>query len=100
VISLAAYLLRAWRVPTVPEPPKRGRGARVAPPDAATVAATAEARALLIAAGVACFAAFAHGLLDNFYFLIDLAFVWWLLLALAQIGAEHAAGAAEPVEGW
>ncbi len=26
--------------------------------------------------------------MDNFYFLIDLAFVWWLLLALIQVAAD------------
>ena len=40
---------------------------------------------LLIAAGAACLAAVAHGLIDNFYFLIDLAFAWWLLLALVAV---------------
>ena len=47
-----------------------------------------EARPVLAAAGVACGAAVVHGLLDNFYFLIDLAFVWWLFLALIQTAAE------------
>ena len=106
LISLVSSLARAWRLAAPappPTPPPRGRGAKGRQPLAATseaVAASAEARALLIAAGVACIAAFTHGLLDNFYFLIDLAFAWWLLLALAQIGAGDAAGAAEPVEGW
>ncbi len=103
-ISLVALLVRAWRVPPVAPPqPQRGRSAKGPQPRMATSAdsaATAEARALVIAAGVACIAAFTHGLLDNFYFLIDLAFAWWLLLALVQIGATDPAGTTEPVEGW
>lgn len=45
-------------------------------------------------------AALVHGLLDNFYFLIDLAFVWWFLLALLQVATEtgEARAAPEPVE--
>ena len=31
-----------------------------------------------------------HGLVDNFYFLIDLAFIWWFLLALAAIASDEA----------
>ncbi|HEY8601634.1 MAG TPA: O-antigen ligase family protein [Thermomicrobiales bacterium] len=45
-------------------------------------------RRVIIAAAVAFTAAFIHGLVDNFYFLIDLAFVWWFLLALLAIASE------------
>lgn len=45
--------------------------------------ATDESRAMLVAVAAALVAATVHGLVDNFFFLIDLAFVWWLLLALA-----------------
>lgn len=48
-------------------------------------------RRLLIATGIACGAAFIHGLVDNFYFLIDLAFVWWFFLALIQITTDTGA---------
>jgi hypothetical protein len=80
----------------VAPPTKAGRKATAIAP--ATEEAPDDARRVLIAAGVACVAAFTHGLLDNFYFLIDLAFVWWLLLALVQIGAERRSE--EPTEGW
>jgi O-antigen ligase len=96
--SLALRLVRAWR-PAVARPPKpAGRGAGAA---TAERAANHELRPVLIAAGVACVAAVVHGLLDNFYFLIDLAFAWWFLLALVQIGAAGwGEGDAEPTEGW
>lgn len=45
--------------------------------------ATDESRALFVAVGAALVAATVHGLVDNFFFLIDLAYVWWLLIALA-----------------
>jgi len=53
-----------------------------------------EGRRLLFAAVIAAAAATVHGLVDNFYFLIDLAFIWWFLLALIasasdEIGAEQ-----------
>jgi putative inorganic carbon (HCO3(-)) transporter len=54
-----------------------------------------ESRRLLIAAAVACAAALTHGLVDNFYFLIDLAFVWWFLLSLVNIAAEEGLAARE-----
>jgi hypothetical protein len=65
-------------------------------------------RPLLAAAGLAMVAAFVHGTIDNFFFLIDLAFIWWFLLAIADIaiGATDAAdgdctdGAGVPREGW
>lgn len=95
--SLALRLVRAWTPPMVATlPPKAGRKATAIAP--ATEATPDDVRRVLIAAGIACVAAFTHGLLDNFYFLIDLAFVWWLLLALVQIGAERWVG--EPTEGW
>lgn len=94
--SLVMRLLRALRPPAIPTPKRPGRG------DVADVgAANDELRPVLIAAGVACVAAIVHGLLDNFYFLIDLAFAWWLLLALVQVGGEERGAApAEPTEGW
>lgn len=61
--ALAASLARGWRATVDPSQ-----------------------RRLTIAAGLACIAAVAHGLVDNFFFLIDLAFVWWFLLALPRIG--------------
>ena len=64
--SMATKLVQAWRA--------AGEGT--------------EARQILAAVGVACGAALVHGLLDNFYFLIDLAFVWWLFLALIQTAGE------------
>lgn len=68
-------------------------------------------RRVVVAAGVAALAAVVHGAIDNFYFLIDLAFIWWFLLALAQIAADRPEAAAtaagsttdapdEPAEGW
>ena len=62
--------------------------------------ADGQERALVVATGVAALAALVHGLLDNFYFLIDLAFVWWFLLALLQVATEtgEARAAPEPVE--
>ena len=60
----------------------------------ATVAArgwraqTGEGRRLLFAATIAAAAAVVHGLVDNFYFLIDLAFIWWFLLALIAVASE------------
>ena len=84
--SLARQLAHAWSpVATPAEKPGRKGTATAVTPDAMAD----ERRRVLIAAGIACVAAFTHGLLDNFYFLIDLAFVWWLLLALVQIGAER-----------
>ena len=56
---------------------------------------TDESRRLLIAAAIACAAGLTHGLVDNFYFLIDLAFVWWFLLALVNIAAEEGLAAQE-----
>jgi len=53
-------------------------------------AATDDARRVIIATAVALSAAVIHGLVDNFYFLIDLAFVWWFLLALLAIASEEA----------
>lgn len=47
-----------------------------------------ESRRIIIAAAVALTAALIHGLVDNFYFLIDLAFVWWFLIALLDIASE------------
>lgn len=61
IASLPAHLVRSWRATTGPA---RQR--------------------LTIAAGLACGAAVAHGLVDNYFFLIDLAFIWWFLLALLQ----------------
>lgn len=58
----------------------------------------AEERHLLIAAGLAVLAATVHGLLDNFYFLIDLAFLWWFLLALIQtVGVAGRGGTPAPI---
>jgi putative inorganic carbon (HCO3(-)) transporter len=48
-----------------------------------------EGRRLLFAATIAAAAALVHGLVDNFYFLIDLAFLWWFLLALIAIATEE-----------
>lgn len=45
--------------------------------------ATDEARALYVAVAAALVAATVHGLVDNFFFLIDLAYVWWFFIALA-----------------
>jgi putative inorganic carbon (HCO3(-)) transporter len=56
---------------------------------------TDESRRLLIAAAIACAAGLTHGLVDNFYFLIDLAFVWWFLLSLVNIAAEEGLAARE-----
>lgn len=53
--------------------------------------ASGGARRLLLAVGVATVAGFVHGLVDNFYFLIDLAFVWWFLLALGAIAGDEMA---------
>lgn len=86
--SVASYLARAWRPVAAPPAPKSGRKSVVA---TSVIPAIDDDRRVLIAAGVACVAAVTHGLLDNFYFLIDLAFVWWFLLALVQIGAERQA---------
>ncbi len=63
--SLAVTIIRGWR------------------------ATTDDARRVIIAAAVALTAALIHGLVDNFYFLIDLAFVWWFLLALTAIASEE-----------
>lgn len=71
-------------------------GARVA--DGLRVA-TGATRRLLVAAGLACCAAVVHGLVDNFYFLIDLAFIWWFLLALIQVAADAAAREADALDG-
>lgn len=59
-------------------------------------AASGETRRLLFAATIAALAAAVHGLVDNFYFLIDLAFIWWLLLALVAIAADDLRAEAEP----
>ena len=48
-----------------------------------------EGRRLLFAATIAAAAATVHGLVDNFYFLIDLAFIWWFLLALIAIASDE-----------
>ena len=48
-------------------------------------------RRLLFAATIAAAAATVHGLVDNFYFLIDLAFIWWFLLALIAIASDEIA---------
>jgi O-antigen ligase len=50
-----------------------------------------EGRRLLFAATIAAVAATVHGLVDNFYFLIDLAFIWWFLLALIAIASDEIA---------
>jgi len=60
--------------------------------------AQGESRRLLLAAALACAAALTHGLVDNFYFLIDLAFIWWLLLALLSIATEDVAVAQSVTE--
>jgi hypothetical protein len=62
--------------------------------------AGSQERTLVVATGAAALAALVHGLLDNFYFLIDLAFVWWFLLALLQVATEtgEATTVSEPVE--
>ena len=52
---------------------------------------TGAARRLLLAVAIAGIAGTIHGLVDNFFFLIDLAFVWWFLLALAAIASEESA---------
>lgn len=52
---------------------------------------TGDARRLLLAVAVAGVAGLIHGLVDNFFFLIDLAFVWWFLLALAAIAGDETA---------
>lgn len=97
--SLATRLARAWQPPVEKRTGKAGRVAVAAAQPADTAAD--DSRRIVVAAGVACIAALVHGLLDNFYFLIDLAFVWWLLLALVQTGTERRdEGATEPVEGW
>jgi putative inorganic carbon (HCO3(-)) transporter len=51
--------------------------------------ASGDARRIIIAAAVALLAALIHGLVDNFYFLIDLAFVWWFLLALIATASQE-----------
>jgi putative inorganic carbon (hco3(-)) transporter len=83
LVSLAVRVVQSWRLGEAGE------------------------RRLLVAATLACLAALVHGTIDNFYFLIDLAFSWWLLLALLQIAtlpASEASGDAnrvsEPGEGW
>jgi hypothetical protein len=53
--------------------------------------ATENARRLIVAATIASVAALVHGLVDNFYFLIDLAFVWWFLIALVAIASDDPA---------
>lgn len=68
--ALGARLVRGWQEATAPGD-----------------------RRLLVAAGVACGAALVHGSIDNFYFLIDLAFLWWLLLALIQLSSDREAEA-------
>ncbi len=57
-----------------------------------------EGRRLLFAATIAAAAATAHGLVDNFYFLIDLAFVWWFLLALIAIASDEIGAEQEQAE--
>ncbi len=52
---------------------------------------TGAARRLFLAVAVAAIAGVIHGLVDNFFFLIDLAFVWWFLLALAAIAGDETA---------
>jgi O-antigen ligase len=46
-------------------------------------------RRLILAVAVAGVAGLVHGLVDNFYFLIDLAFIWWFLLALGAIANDE-----------
>lgn len=48
-------------------------------------AATAGRRAMLVAISAALIAAIVHGLVDNFFFLIDLAYIWWFFIALAYV---------------
>ena len=54
---------------------------------AAGGAFVAYAAALSVGALAAMVAALLHGLVDNFYFVPDLAFAFWLLLALAEVAA-------------
>lgn len=42
-----------------------------------------ESRPILMGVSAALITALVHGLVDNFFFLIDLAYIWWLLVALA-----------------
>jgi O-antigen ligase len=46
-------------------------------------------RRIVLAVAVAAAAGLVHGLVDNFYFLIDLAFIWWFLLALGAIASDE-----------
>jgi len=57
-----------------------------------------EGRRLLFAATIAAAAAAVHGLVDNFYFLIDLAFIWWFLLALIAVASDEIVAEQEPTE--
>lgn len=74
LLGLAAFiwlLVRFWRA-------ARDR-LRHAPADWTTAGATAAMADLLV-----------HGLMDNSYFLVDLAFTFWLLLALVALRRERA----------
>jgi hypothetical protein len=55
-------------------------------------------RALTLGATAALVAALAHGLVDNFYFVPDLAIAFWLLLALAQNAGDFSAAPSVPDE--
>lgn len=79
LLALGARLWRAWRHECTPEH-----------------------RRLALALAAAFVAATVHGLIDNFYFLIDLATSWWFLLALTRIVTEDPGpgSLALPEEGW